>query len=103
MENGQTERQREYARYLASKEWQRTRALALEYYGHSCCLCGRSKEDGVTLQVHHRYYSDRNGDSIVGRESLRDLTVLCYSCHKNAAHLNQHKRRVPLQEKEPAE
>ncbi len=60
-----------YEDYLQSDVWQRTRDLALEYYGERCCLCNSADN----LNVHHRTYERR------GNERLVDLIVLCRDCH----------------------
>lgn len=62
---------RRHADYLNSDIWQRTRRLALEFYGGACCLCNSN----LDLNVHHRTY-ERLGD-----ERLADLIVLCRDCH----------------------
>jgi 5-methylcytosine-specific restriction endonuclease McrA len=62
-----------YEEYLASDHWQTLRRAAIDYYGEACVLCAATG-DGV--EVHHRHYKTQ------GRESLRDLTVLCRPCHK---------------------
>ncbi len=64
-------RESPYDEYLRSPIWQRTRELALEYYGRKCCLCNSSER----LNVHHRTYERR------GHERLADLIVLCRDCH----------------------
>ena len=61
-----------YATYLESDLWARTRDLALEYYGPSCCLCNK---ETTRINVHHRTYER------IGRERLSDLIVLCRDCH----------------------
>jgi hypothetical protein len=60
-----------YGVYLRSRHWRWIRAVALDYYGGTCTLCGTEDE----VQVHHRTYDRR------GRETLADLTVLCDDCH----------------------
>lgn len=67
--------QSDYAAYLQSPEWQRTRQRALRLAHRRCKICGNNEG----LQVHHKAY-DRLGDE---RDS--DLIVLCRLCHK-AAH-----------------
>jgi hypothetical protein len=62
-----------YEDYLRSDVWQRTRELALEYYGGKCCLCNSPEQ----LNVHHRTYERK------GHERLADLIVLCRDCHSS--------------------
>lgn len=70
-ERSETERQAEYNRYIASKEWRERRKAALQRAEHRCQVCN-SKQN---LQVHHRTYSR------FGNERDADLTVLCRRCH----------------------
>jgi len=66
-----TERGFSYRDYLASPEWRKKRAAALEYAGHACQACNSPHE----LEVHHRTYER------LCRERPADLTVLCRTCH----------------------
>ena len=61
-----------YKEYLRTDVWAGIRGKALEHYGNSCVMCGKSKG----LQVHHRRYS-----YAFGMEEVRDLVVLCSGCH----------------------
>lgn len=61
-----------YDEYLKTEHWQTLREKALKRAGHRCQLCNTSLG---SLHVHHRTYERR------GRESLRDLIVLCADCH----------------------
>lgn len=65
----------QYRAHIASPEWDRIRAGALQRSGYSCDLCGRNRDAlrriGRHLQVHHKHY--RN----LGRERPEDLAVLC--------------------------
>ena len=61
----------EYQDYLASPVWQYRRDIVLDFWRHSCAICGSPKN----LEVHHRSY-DR-----VGSELLCDLIALCEDCH----------------------
>lgn len=60
-----------YHEYLASAQWQTTRALALSRAGHRCQVCNAP----TSLDVHHRTYER------LGEELPSDLTVLCRHCH----------------------
>jgi BarA-like signal transduction histidine kinase len=64
-----------YAEYLKTETWKTIRRLALESANYKCQLCNSSKN----LNVHHRKYPKE-----LGKESLADLTVLCFLCHKKA-------------------
>lgn len=61
-----------YADYLSSDHWKRTRDAARERVGNRCQKCGSD----FRLCVHHETYVRR------GRELPSDLTVLCKVCHK---------------------
>ena len=60
-----------YADYLSTAEWRAVRVRKLSMAGNRCELC----HDTRSLNVHHRVYGRR------GRELLKDLIVLCRSCH----------------------
>lgn len=61
-----------YADYLLTVEWRAVRSRKLSMADNRCELC----HDARSLNVHHRVYGRR------GRELLRDLVVLCRSCHE---------------------
>lgn len=63
----------DYASYLLSPGWRRTRDAALRRAGWTCNRCPARKR----LEVHHRTY-DR-----LGCELPADLEVLCADCHGN--------------------
>lgn len=69
---------RRYQLYLLSPEWQAKRQKKLRQVGRKCQYCGRSKRQGVRLQVHHLNY-DR-----LGNEKMSDLAIACEDCHKTA-------------------
>jgi 5-methylcytosine-specific restriction endonuclease McrA len=60
-----------YEQYLQTEHWQAMRRLALEAADHHCLLCDADSN----LDVHHRTYER------LGMEQLRDLVVLCETCH----------------------
>lgn len=69
-----------YRVYLRLPWWWLVRRLALHHYGYRCAVCGTHRG----LQVHHlRYW--REGQSVLWREHMADLRVLCRTHHK-AAH-----------------
>lgn len=61
-----------YPEYLKTEHWQTLREKALTRADHRCQVCNAQI---ASLHVHHRTYERR------GRESLRDLIVLCSDCH----------------------
>jgi hypothetical protein len=58
--------------------WNTFREEVIEFDGGCCSQCGRGREDGVVLQVHHKRY-------IKGRMpweyALNDCVTLCKGCH----------------------
>lgn len=69
-----------YRIYLRLPWWRFIRRLALRHYGEKCAVCGSRH----ALQVHHRVYR-RAGRSVLWREQMADLQVLC-GRHHRAAH-----------------
>jgi 5-methylcytosine-specific restriction endonuclease McrA len=62
--------------YLRSNRWRNVRKIAL--FAHNACE--KCHKIDISLDVHHtRYYI--NGASILWRERLTDLQVLCRACH----------------------
>lgn len=63
-----------YTLYMQTEHWKLLRDFALRRTGHSCEECGTHRR----LAVHHKTYER------LGRESPRDLKVLCKECHRDA-------------------
>jgi 5-methylcytosine-specific restriction endonuclease McrA len=70
--NGMTAQQRKYAAYLHTDHWKQVRSNALERAVYQCQLCKGSNR----LAVHHNNYW------CIGKETERDVIVLCDMCHK---------------------
>jgi hypothetical protein len=64
------ERKARYQEYFATNEWEELKKLIIER-DEKCVLCNSDAD-----QVHHRSY--KRG----GKELLRDLTLLCKTCHE---------------------
>lgn len=66
------------ANLYANKLWAGFREKIINLDGGVCVVCGRSKADGVVLQVHHKRY-------ILGRRPWEydpsDCETLCKGCH----------------------
>ncbi len=77
---------RDYQEYLHSEWWLHFRQRAIDYYGHRCKVCGLDwKTAGRRLDIHHyRYW--KNGESILGREKLSDVCLLCEKHHPQGAY-----------------
>ena len=61
--------------YYSSAQWRAVRERKLESKQYRCEKCGARKSARVQLHCHHRNYERW------GHEWLRDLRVLCQSCH----------------------
>jgi hypothetical protein len=59
-----------YHNYIKSEQWAR-KSQAMRKYFKTCAIC----DSGIKLCVHHKHYET------VGRERLKDLTVLCGDHH----------------------
>ena len=68
----------EYQAYLLTDAWKAVRRIALDHAGCSCDECGALRQ----LHVHHLHYQT------LGRETLRDVQVLCADCHGRAHRVN---------------
>lgn len=71
-----------YQRYIRSKEFKKVREIVLERDNHCCQFCGRTKEDGATLTVHHRRYRHLYEG---GELEAADCITIC-SCDHLALH-----------------
>jgi len=64
--------------YYARQEWRTYRVRCIEAVDGLCQMCGRGKDDGKTMQVHHPYY-------VRGRKPweypIEHCVVLCRGCH----------------------
>jgi len=65
-----------YQEYLNSDIWKQQKAKFLSG-NPRCARCGRT----TRLVLHHLRYEDKDGESILGRETKDDLVVLCWDCH----------------------
>lgn len=65
-----------YNDYLKSKHWKQTRERRLESRPY-CKVCGSDYK----LHVHHKFYTDKSGKSILHKERNEDLVTVCPSCH----------------------
>jgi hypothetical protein len=71
-----------YKLYLNTEHWKEIRKKKLE----SKPICEMCKKEKAT-QVHHLYYNDRNGKSILYKEKLSDLVSVCKKCHEKIHNL----------------
>lgn len=61
-----------YSTYIKSKKWKRKSKKFQQQRNFQCEICGKKSE--VT---HHLHYKT------IGKESLKDIQVLCRDCHAN--------------------
>lgn len=67
-----------YKEFYESYEWRKVRFDALKASDGKCQLCGRSKHDGVTLNVDHIIPLRKNWKR---RADITNLQVLCHECN----------------------
>lgn len=79
--NGRTYKPNEwvdYNSYLKSEHWKtKKEKLYRKKKNQYCRKCGSTKN----LQVHHKTYKTKYGQSVLFEESLGKLVVLCRKCH----------------------
>lgn len=63
---------KQYYKYIRSVEWSLKRKEALSHHGSKCKACGSNER----LEVHHLTYER------FGNELMKDLMILCRSCHE---------------------
>lgn len=66
------------ANLYADKKWAVFRERVIELDGGECVSCGRSRLDGVVLQVHHKLYVGRRKP---WEYDPSDCETLCRGCH----------------------
>lgn len=66
-----------YKDYLKTDHWQKCRKKTLNRFRRQCAMC----LSGRLLNVHHVRYRDKNGNSILFKETAKDLVLLCRDCH----------------------
>ncbi len=68
-----------YKKYLKSKEFKEVKKIVFERDGGKCMVCGRTRQDGVTLNTHHRCYKHLYEG---GQIEANDCILCCSICHK---------------------
>ena len=66
------ESREKYIKYINSPAWKLKRAIVLSILGETCKICGRKGNI-----IHHNTY-----ERLYHEDLLKDLTVLCNSCHR---------------------
>lgn len=77
----------QYQEYLQTPHWKDKRIAKLAK-NPVCRICKSSEG----LNIHHKFYKDRDGNSSLFNERRVDLITLCASCHK-LWHLYCHEKR----------
>lgn len=80
-----------YDAYLRSPQWAAFREHAFQYHGRRCAQCRRRAgqlKAGEWLEIDHLTYER------VGEELLRDVQVLCNTCHKKKTGRDRRRRKV---------
>ncbi len=67
-----------YKDYIKTPAFRKVREKALKFYGG----CSIDIDHQEQLEVYHRAFVDRDGASVLNRESPEDLIVLCGRCYK---------------------
>lgn len=81
----------EYLAYLQSPEWKALRVRKFAQVGRRCQKCRRwwhQLRPGEWLEVHHLHYRH------LFHEALRDLQVLCNTCHAKETRRMRRNRSV---------
>lgn len=68
-----------YQRYIRSKAFKEVKKYCEERDGGMCQVCGRTRQNGVTLTCHHRQY--RHLYEGIPTEA-EDCITLCSICHR---------------------
>ena len=79
----------DYYDYIQSPEWKARREEFIKAVG-KCQKCGICEK----LSVHHENYKN------LGNETLADVSVLCWPCHKKYGHYNIERTPLPKTNKE---
>ena len=59
-------------------EWKEFRQSIIESDSYSCVMCGRTRKDGVILQVHHTNYKK---GKLPWQYATKDCETVCKGCH----------------------
>ena len=80
---------KEQQRVYTSAEWMMARGTAMRRDNYRCKRCGRGRQDGIPLEVHHRHTLRTGGDAY----ELDNLVTLCRRCH-HEEHPDERQREV---------
>lgn len=75
---------KKYQKHLKSDYFKAVKEKCLERDKYHCMFCGRTKEEGAILNVHHNNYGYLGSEL----EHMDCVITLCQSCHRHG-HLNR--------------
>lgn len=78
--------------FLQSYEWRKARYIALKNADGKCQLCGRSKHDGIILNVDHIKPRKTHPKLALVQ---RNLQVLCHDCNHGKSNIDATDWRIP--------
>ena len=70
---------KKYRNYIRSKAFKEVKRICEERDGGMCQVCGRTRQNGVNLNCHHRQYLHLYCG---GEEEAKDCITVCSICHK---------------------
>jgi len=79
-------RKPDYETYIVSAAWYRRREWLRKQLGNRCCECKSTNK----LTTHHKTYKN------LGRETVDDVEILCWNCHKQRHPEKQLDQRLDL-------
>lgn len=68
-----------YRNYIRSKAFKEVKHIVEERDGGECQVCGRTRQNGITLSCHHKQYRNLYKG---GETEAADCITLCSICHK---------------------
>ena len=68
-----------YGDYLQSDYWKKRRNIFISQTHKRCFICRNRNIN--SLEVHHKRYKNKRGQSILYNERHQDFRLLCHVCH----------------------
>lgn len=77
-------------KWYNTSRWRKLRLEVLQFYNYQCSKCGKSKEDGAVLEIHH-LIPPRGNEELFFR--ITNLIPVCRECHRilTANEINERK------------
>ena len=90
-----------YQRYIRSKAFKEVKKYCEERDGGKCMVCGRTRQNGVTLTCHHRIYNHLYEGIPTESEDCVTLCSICHrACHSAKKNYEWFSRNNPRNRKE---